>query len=242
MVSSSIYAINESAPAEWKYNQIGYTLVECLISAIYISSLIILLKLKSSVKQRRVMTDLIYVNGAVVSFDILTVILVFLNQTGISHPIQTCSYILKFKLEFMVLNQLMAVAARGIQKDSFAERRYHHPAISSEKESSSRSAASTKTPRGRIESFPDESTPGSVQELVVPSHALSKAQVIHDESHPQNIQDRADLGEWPLRAKIKEYRGNETDEEEDEDIGVHMWGRRGNMVMEVPWFREEHHN
>lgn len=72
------------------------------------------------------MLDLIYVNVIIVLFDILVVILLYLNQVGISHPIQTFSYALKLKLEFVVLNQLMAVAARGLQRESFEERRYHH--------------------------------------------------------------------------------------------------------------------
>ena len=72
------------------------------------------------------MLDLIYVNVIIVLFDVLVVILLYLNRVGISHPIQTFSYALKLKLEFAVLNQLMAVAARGLQKESFEERRYHH--------------------------------------------------------------------------------------------------------------------
>lgn len=90
-------------------------------------SLLGLLNLKPSVRQRRVMLDLIYVNVVIVIFDILVVTLLYLNRVGISHPIQTFSYALKFKLEFAVLNQLMAVAARGLQRESFEERRYHHP-------------------------------------------------------------------------------------------------------------------
>ena len=72
------------------------------------------------------MLDLIYVNVIIVLFDILVVVLLYLNQVGISHPVQTFSYALKLKLEFVVLNQLMAVAARGLRKESFEERRYHH--------------------------------------------------------------------------------------------------------------------
>lgn len=72
------------------------------------------------------MLDLIYVNVIILLFDILVVILVYLNQVGISHPVQSFSYALKLKLEFVVLNQLMAVAARGLQRESFEERRYHH--------------------------------------------------------------------------------------------------------------------
>lgn len=100
--------------------------MELILSGIYVWSLLGLLNLKTSVRQRRVMLDLIYVNVIIVLFDILVVILLYLNQVGISHPIQTFSYALKLKLEFVVLNQLMAVAARGLQKESFEERRYHH--------------------------------------------------------------------------------------------------------------------
>ena len=104
----------------------GYTLVELILSGIYVWSLLGLLKLKSSIRQRRVMLDLIWVNVIIVLFDILVVILLYLNRVGISHPIQTFSYALKLKLEFVVLNQLMAVAARGLQRETFEERRYHH--------------------------------------------------------------------------------------------------------------------
>ena len=72
------------------------------------------------------MLDLIWVNVIIVLFDTLVVILLYLNRVCISHPVQTFSYALKLKLEFVVLNQLMAVAARGLQRESFEERRYHH--------------------------------------------------------------------------------------------------------------------
>ena len=101
-------------------------MVELILSGIYVWSLLKLLNLKSSVRQRRVMRDLIYVNVILVLFDVLVVILLYLNQTGISHPIQSFSYALKLKLEFVVLNQLMAVAARGLRKETFEEQRYHH--------------------------------------------------------------------------------------------------------------------
>lgn len=100
--------------------------MECVLSGVYIWSLLGLLSLKSSVRQRRVMLDLIYVNVIILCLDMVVVILIYLNQVGISHPLQTFSYSVKMKLEFVILNQLMAVAARGIQRASFAERRYHH--------------------------------------------------------------------------------------------------------------------
>ncbi|KAL8675450.1 MAG: hypothetical protein Q9168_000151 [Polycauliona sp. 1 TL-2023] len=109
-----------------RYTQLGFTLAECIISGIYIHNLWRLLGWKPTVRQRRVFLDLVYVNVITILFDILSTLLVYLNQTGMSHPIQIFSYSLKFRLEFVVLNQLMAVAARGIRRETFGEKRYHH--------------------------------------------------------------------------------------------------------------------
>lgn len=109
-----------------RYTQIGNTLVECIVSGVYINSVLKLMKYKTSVRQRRVLLDLIYVNVIAVAFDVLTICLVYLNQLGCSHPIQAFSYALKLRLEFIVLNQLMAVAARGVNRETFEEKRYHH--------------------------------------------------------------------------------------------------------------------
>lgn len=98
-----------------RYTQLGYTITESIISGLYIWSLVPLLRLKSNVRQRRVMTDLIYVNVVVIAFDILQTVFIYTNRAGISHPVQSFSYILKLRLEFVVLNQLMDVAARGMR-------------------------------------------------------------------------------------------------------------------------------
>ena len=214
--------------------QLAYTAVEIMISSTYVWSLLKLLNLKSSVRQRRVMTDLIYVIIMGVCLDLLSVILVFLNQLGSSHPVQTFSYALKLKLEFVVLNQLMAVAARGLKKESFAERRYHQdPDTSSSEKRSATTAVSSKTSRWGLESDPEPLEPGSVDELVVPSPTLSRAKDAPNE--------RPEGGKWPKKAKVKK-RGikrarDGVEEDEDEEIGVHMWERRGNLVMEIPWFK-----
>ncbi|KAL8777849.1 MAG: hypothetical protein Q9194_002325 [Teloschistes cf. exilis] len=110
-----------------RYAQLGFDGMEITISGIYIFFLRKYLRIKSTVRRRRVMLDLIYVLALVVTFDIVMVILVFLNRVGISHPIQTFSYILKFRLELVVLNQLVAVAARGLRRETFEEKRYHGP-------------------------------------------------------------------------------------------------------------------
>ncbi|KAK4690348.1 hypothetical protein P7C71_g6423, partial [Lecanoromycetidae sp. Uapishka_2] len=88
-----------------RFNQLGYTLAEVIISGTYIKCLLELLKTKSSVRQRRVMLDLIYVNIIVVGLDFIEIILIWLNINAIAHPIQTFSYIVKFRLEFVILNQ-----------------------------------------------------------------------------------------------------------------------------------------
>ncbi|KAL8662949.1 MAG: hypothetical protein Q9202_004272 [Teloschistes flavicans] len=112
-----------------RFTQLGFTMAECIVSGIYIHALIVLLRWKPTVRQRRVFLDLVYVNVITITLDILAALLVYLNQTGVSHPIQTFSYILKFRLEFVVLNQLMAVAARGIRRETFGEKRYHNDTL-----------------------------------------------------------------------------------------------------------------
>lgn len=218
--------------------QLGYTIAESIIGGIYIWSLSKLLNLKASVRQRRVMTDLIYVNVIAVCLDVLTVVLVYLNQTGISHPIQAFSYILKLKLEFLVLNQLMAVAARGVQKESFAERRYHHPSATSGEQASS-AAASSETSRWGLDSLNEPSRHGSARarEVVVPSPTLSRAQGTSHGSGPENTHVYAHGGRWPVKGSGA--GDHSAEEDEDEDIGVHMWEKRGKLVMEVPWFKTE---
>ena len=208
-----------------RYTQLGFTVTEIILDGIYIWSLAKLLNLKSSilkssVRPRRVMTDLIYVNVIAVCLDILTVVLVFLNQTGISHPIQAFSYILKLKLEFMVLNQIMAVAARGFQKYTFAERRYHYPSKRSAKADSDKALVISWPTVSTVQGTPNDSGPESM----------------HDYAHDR----RRPMGMTVTERGVRKG-GDDADEDEDEEIGIHMWERRGNLVMEVPWFRAEAH-
>ena len=236
---SDIYSVKEAIVD--RCTQIGYTVTECIINGIYIWSIAQLLKLKPSVRQRRVMLDLICVNVITVCLDILTVVLVFLNLTGISHPIQTFSYIIKLKLEYMVLNQLMALAVRGIRKEEFAERRYYHPSTPGEKESST---ASSKTSRWRLESYEPVNT-DSAKDLLVLAPTLSKFQATPYGSAPQTLHDQTDGGRWLMKAKVMQHgtlgAGENAEEDEDEEIGVHMWETRGKLVMEVPWFKKDGH-
>ena len=313
----------------------GYTLVELILSGIYVWSLLGLLKLKSSIRQRRVMLDLIWVNVIIVLFDILVVILLYLNRVGISHPIQTFSYALKLKLEFVVLNQLMAVAARGLQRESFEERRYHHssshdafsaecrqwnekrpsdpqqkqpersdsdhdaPQISSladsdqltvpepvlsrsnqplrqsltesdldgdssmnkdvlkaERECRSENFLDDDSASSKVEEdqgFPGETLRshkgmGATGSHTYPQHlrdATNKAfrsvhrPLGHDASHDAG--NRQQLIRATMRRHIPRRSVNhgEEDEEEDEEIGVHMWENNGKLKLETPWFKSK---
>ena len=223
---SSLYSPREAIVD--RCTQLGFTVAEIMLNGIYIWSLTEILRLKSTVlnsgiRQRRVMTDLIYVNVVAICLDTLTVVLVYLNQTGISHPIQTFSYILKFKLEFLVLNQIMVVAARGSRKFSVADRRYYYP---------STSGASSKSLRWGL---------NSLQE---PAKAADKKQVVHwptfSEAHrtpsgpgPEILNGHADAG--------NKKPGDNRLGDEDEEIEVHMWERRGKFAMQIPWFQTEGH-
>lgn len=111
-----------------RVSQAGFTLFETIISCVYINSLLEILRTKITMRTRRVMRDLIFVNALVITMDLLVIILIFLNQANLAYPLQDCIYAFKYKIEFAVLNQLMAVAASGsrrvLQRTTFEDRRY----------------------------------------------------------------------------------------------------------------------
>ena len=104
--------------------QFGFSTLEITINVIYAIAITRLLRCRVNVRQRRVMQDLIYVNVLAALLDILNICLVYVNRIGISHPIQTFSYAAKLRVEFIVLNQLTAVAGNGFPRGRFEEKRY----------------------------------------------------------------------------------------------------------------------
>lgn len=297
------YDIDAKISAAWsapdaiveRYTQIGYTIAELILSGFYIWSVIKLLKIKSGVRERRVMLDLIYVNIIAIALDVVTVVLVYLNRTGLSHPVQTFSYILKLRLEFVVLNQLMAVAARGLRRETFEEKRYHHESsqdkdwISGINPTSSGSPPDTENEKSfgssvqHIESrqVNNKTAPssGAVQ-LSVPISALSnldqrdnykglasepgdrpsyddnklRTRSTLDEGattranssptseqalKPQQSPEQSVEKTWKLKnlQRIRPSRRNVENDDDDEEIGFHMWENRGKVVLEVPWLR-----
>ncbi|KAL2037580.1 hypothetical protein N7G274_009693 [Stereocaulon virgatum] len=215
-----------------RVTQISYTCAETVVSGIYIQSLANLLKLKSSVRQRRVTRDLLYVNVIAVCLDVLTVILMFLNKEGISHPVQAFSYILKFKLEFVVLNQLVAVAARGVRLENFAERRYHHPtrprgiglpAIAS---NYPRADPSQGSSNGKSSDY--------AAQIRTPSPTLPSVHRNSDSKASQASFNHVNSGKWPTKTELK--RSKDEEQEEEEDIGGYLSGDRGKSPMDLQWF------
>ena len=246
--------------------QVGFSVIEVTINVIYAVSIIKLLQVKSSVRQRRVLLDLVYVNMIAITLDNLSIILVYVNRTGFSHPIQTFSYSMKLRLEFIVLNQLMAVAARGLRTDTFEEKRYHHrPSISDsdwnigtslkkggtdgslgEGVESKPSDATTTVPAPIFLAATGSSTTSDNNKKKLPSLPSSSDDGSPKMRFTQLVpgKDRARKmlrghGGVLVRAKHKQngLRRNDEDEPEEEEIGLHMWERRGTQVLEVPWFR-----
>lgn len=246
--------------------QLGFSVIEVTINVTYAVSIIKLLQVKSSVRQRRVLLGLVYVNMIAITLDILNIILVYVNRTGISHPIQTFSYSMKLRLEFIVLNQLMAVAARGLRTETFEEKRYHHhPSISDSDWNigTSLKKGGTDGSLGEgVESKPSDATttvPALIFLTATGSSATSdnnkkklpSLPSLSDDGSPKMSftqlvprKDRARKmlrghGGVPIKAKRKRngLRRNDEDEPEEEEIGLHMWERRGTQVLEVPRFR-----
>lgn len=281
-----------------RYNQILYTLVELIISGIYIVSLVRVLYSpnKQSVRQRRVMLDLIYVSIIVVALDILSVVLVYLNQTGLSHPIQTFSYAFKIRLEFIVLNQLMSVAARGLKRETFEEKRYHHTSqqdtfsaemrhfgIGSAKKTGTSDPDSTVDVK-KVASRQDPSK-DNVQ-ISMPSPVFSRGHQPSDSAasrrksvastsfkddiseevsqappespdedstsrpwgwnamqslHRRSRRDGSEANPLSARGRVTRHNPRPGDDDDEDEIGLHMWENRGKVVLEVPWFKTAEH-
>ncbi|KAL8994769.1 MAG: hypothetical protein Q9169_005353 [Polycauliona sp. 2 TL-2023] len=246
-----------------RINHLGLTIAEVIISSIYFRALSRLLKSKPTVRQRRVFLDLVYVNVAVICLDILTTVLIYLNQLGTSHPVQVLSYILKFRLEFAVLNQLMAVAARGMRRDTFGERRYHDASIGeswysgqmypmtgltkSHKDSHKDRVASKDDSEQSVGRQPSTDETDIAVPAATFEDALTKTRSQHhwgDDSaislqgHRTNSRDMGRLG--GSRSARSGRRSTQYDDDDD-DVPLHMWERNGDIVMRVPWLADNRH-
>ncbi|KAL9598414.1 MAG: hypothetical protein Q9219_004504 [cf. Caloplaca sp. 3 TL-2023] len=244
-----------------RFTQLGFTLAETIVSGIYIHALLWLLKDKPTVRQRRVFLDLVYVNVITIALDITSTILVYLNQTGVSHPIQIFSYILKFRLEFVVLNQLMAVAARGLRRETFGEKRYHNSSMvdTSYLDTNFQVSELIEHPQESCDSLrkPEngEQEEGAT-EITVPAPVLEEVRS-RSKSDPHNSEESflplqgirsrprepaisgKNPGDWggarSVHAKRRRKSSSRTadDDDDDDEIPLHMWERNGELVMPI---------
>lgn len=189
-------------------NQLGFTIMEATISGVYIWSLTKLLRVKSTIRQRRVMRDLFYVNIGIIGMDILVAILIFVNQVNLSYSIQDFTYALKFKLEFVVLNQLMAVATRGLKKETFAERRYYRQSDSTTPGGTSSNETSGIPLQQFAEGTQNSQSHNRSQGIPVTSPAHAK-----QSKTPRDAYERRNTDEQPLKF-------DQLPEEESFDAGV----------------------
>ncbi|KAL8810406.1 MAG: hypothetical protein Q9223_007762 [Gallowayella weberi] len=263
------YAPNKRITGEWspraaiveRCAQLAFSTMEVIISGIYLYCLARLLRAKPSVRQRRVMQDLLYVLLLVISLDIINIILVFVNRIGLSHPIQTFSYTLKFRFEFLVLNQLMAVAARGLQRETFGERRYHDSEAlqdpsnfgqrlqtldTTEYKNEDHSLqknylgpinlpASTLSPATDKSSFPrrHDSMKG------FPKHESDQwLPILHINGKHKLPSQGKPLPEF-LQSNMETFWKDDGDDHEEEEvqIGLEKWDPRGSTTLQVPWLQ-----
>ncbi|KAL8895191.1 MAG: hypothetical protein Q9192_003789 [Flavoplaca navasiana] len=262
------YNPDKSMTSEWsprlaiveRFAQLGFTTVEVIISGIYVYCLTHLLRDKSSVRQRRVMVDLIYVLIVVISLDLINIVLVFVNRIGLSHPIQTFSYALKLRLEFIVLNQLMAVAARGMQRENFGERRYHDPERLQDFSSFGRDLQKLDFINGGSDEDCSErrdSTPVTVPLTALPpitenpsspsrhySTASSRLKgsshwlpIYHHHIGRNRLSVDKPLPETPTSGHRTIWRNDDDDQSDDVYIGLEKWEPHGTPRLQVPWFR-----
>ncbi|KAI4185052.1 MAG: hypothetical protein L6R41_004349 [Letrouitia leprolyta] len=257
-----------------RFTQIGFTLAECVVSGVYFHALRRLLTYKPTVRQRRVFLDLVYVNVATILFDVLTTVLVYLNQLGISHPVQVLSYILKFRLEFAVLNQLMAVAARGIHRETFGEKRYHDASLGASSYYGQQYPMSDiiKDPGCLVQSnsgdgsenpYGSESSKGET-DIAVPApvfeEAITKSRSRHHSGDDVSLplqgrrtstrRNRRHLGTGDkARSLVRSLRPgshhgggthDSTEDDDEDEIPLHMWERNGEIVMRIPWLAQSH--
>ncbi|KAL8720216.1 MAG: hypothetical protein Q9225_002878 [Loekoesia sp. 1 TL-2023] len=247
-----------------RFAQLAFTCVEVAISAIYIHALGKLLRVKSSVRQRRVMLDLSYVVILGVVLDMINVILVFVNRVGLSHPIQTFTYALKLRLEFAVLNQLMAVAARGLSRrgESFAEKRYYNPSAAQNITNFGQAVQPIDfTPTGE-RSQPDTFTtavgPSSKdfdsRQLSIPAAVADAFPKRGSDDQVESLQSQKSNSRYPRAKSSQEkmlpkppqglknrtfWRNDDDVKDEEERVILDQWEHRKSKALPIPWFQTE---
>ncbi|KAI9798291.1 MAG: hypothetical protein M1833_004863 [Piccolia ochrophora] len=116
------FGTNSEDPRPWVYRFaimeriqiVAFSLQETLISALYIWATFKVLKPSYTIRTRTVMRHLIYVNVLAILLDVCLLCLILTSNYIIKSAVQPVVYGLKLQFEFLVLNQLMAIAKRGL--------------------------------------------------------------------------------------------------------------------------------
>ena len=125
--SIATYGSNSDASAYWLpiFNRIERVqllvieLQETIISGIYIWATAKILRPSFNPQTKRVMWSLININAFVVALDIVMITMEFLNYYDLEASLKPMLYSVKLKVEFAVLNQLMAIAKAGISSAGY---------------------------------------------------------------------------------------------------------------------------
>ena len=96
-----------------RISQAVFLLQEGLLSGLYIWGAMQMLAPNVEIKVKKVMWELIAVSTYLVLVDVAILILAYLNEHIPKEPVQNFAYAFKLKLEFIILNQLLAVLQRN---------------------------------------------------------------------------------------------------------------------------------
>lgn len=96
-----------------RISQAVFLLQEGFLSCLYIWGAVKLLAPNVEIKVRKVMWELIAISAFLIVMDIIILTLAYTNLHIPKEPVQNFAYALKLKLEFVILNQLLAVLHRN---------------------------------------------------------------------------------------------------------------------------------
>ena len=95
-----------------RISQLVIFLQESTLSVLYIWGTVKILAPNNKINVRRIKWDLVAISSFIIATDLVNVILTYANEHYAKEPIQNFSYAFKLRIEFAVLNQLMAVTSR----------------------------------------------------------------------------------------------------------------------------------
>ena len=96
-----------------RISQLVLFLQESTLSLLYIWGTIKILAPNEKININRIKWDLVAVNSFIIATDLVNVVLTYTEEHYAKEPIQNFSYAFKLRIEFVVLNQLMAVTSQS---------------------------------------------------------------------------------------------------------------------------------